>query len=53
MPLNIECTKCGKEIYDSSDMVQIIEDAGFTATYCTECGVETKKILQERDRSIK
>jgi hypothetical protein len=34
-------------------MVQILEDAGFTATYCEKCGVEAKRIIDERDASIK
>ena len=49
----LECTKCKAEIEDYSTMVQIIEDAGYTATYCEKCGAEVKKRMAERDKSIK
>ena len=51
--LSIKCTKCKEEIKDFSTMVQIIEDAGYTATYCEKCGEEAKRKIEERDKSIK
>jgi len=51
--LSIRCSKCKEEIDDFSSMVQIIEDAGYTATYCAKCGVEQKKRVEHRDKSIK
>jgi len=48
----LECTKCKCKIDDYSTMVQILEDAGYTATYCENCGEEVKKRMKERDDSI-
>ena len=50
--LSIKCTRCKNEIYDVSRMVNILEDAGYTATYCGDCGGEARKKIEERDRSI-
>lgn len=48
----LECTKCKSEITDYSKMVQILEDAGWTATYCEQCGQEVRKLMDARDRAI-
>ncbi|MFA5108033.1 MAG: hypothetical protein WC492_00665 [Candidatus Micrarchaeia archaeon] len=50
--LKIECTKCKAEIANYSEMVQILEDSGITATYCMECGQEARKKIDDRDDSI-
>jgi len=51
--MNIKCAKCQCEIDDYKSMVQIIEDAGYTTTYCAKCGDKVKQRMQERDKSVK
>ncbi|MFH0927620.1 MAG: hypothetical protein V1822_03505 [Candidatus Micrarchaeota archaeon] len=50
--MSIKCTKCNEEIDDFKQMVQIIEDAGYTATYCGKCGEDVREKMRERDESI-
>jgi NAD-dependent SIR2 family protein deacetylase len=51
--MSIKCAKCQCEIDDYKSMIQIIEDAGYTTTYCAKCGEEVKKRIAQRDKSIK
>lgn len=50
--IGLECAKCKNVISDYASMSQIIDDAGFTHTYCGECGEEVKKRMEQRDSSI-
>jgi hypothetical protein len=50
--IGLECAKCKNSITDYSSMSQIIDEAGFTHTYCGECGKEVKDRINQRDSSI-
>ena len=48
----IECKACKGPISDFKTMVQIIDENGFTHTYCQQCGEKIKERLKARDDSI-
>ena len=48
-----DCEKCKNEIKDYKNRVQIMDEQGFTHSYCSECGQEEKNRLDARESSIK
>lgn len=48
----LECEICKADITSYKDRVQIIDDAGFTHTYCKECGKDFAKKIAESNASI-
>jgi len=51
--MSIKCEECKKEIADYKSMSQIMDEDGFTHAFCTGCGEEIRKKIEERDKAIK
>jgi len=49
----VYCAKCKEEITHYESAVHIINDDGFTHTYCKDCGEEVRKRIEERSREVK
>jgi len=50
--IRIECTACKKDIEDVTSIVNIIDEDGFTHTYCNACGPEIRQRLEGRYKDI-
>ncbi|GEM_PF-2926856 len=51
MALIFECEKCRAEI-DYKGRVQILDNNGFTHTFCGKCGEESQKKIEASNSSI-
>jgi len=46
------CEECKADIKDYRHRVQILDENGFTHSYCAECGTEIQRKIDNRNASI-
>lgn len=48
-----KCIVCKNEITSDKDEIHLMDEHGFTHTFCSRCSEEAKKKLKSRDDSIR